>query len=210
MTVVDLSGYDIADWTGTYNTEVDAGTKTIELANLPEYVNVTYKHMNDGDEVTSANLSSVGTYVTTAVITLKNAYSETHRLPTADDVDFIPTISNARYESIAIKENAIEISFTWKIFTLIRDLTGWYTWIGESEYSADDINNLPVVDLTRFEDHFEFDYTYYKYDLTLEEYVKINGVPAEVGKYKVVAEIIAKGTDTGTDTVIPDFEFEIV
>lgn len=203
--VVDLSGYDISDWTGTYNTQVGTDAKTISLSNLPEQVSVSYKHTCDTEPIESANLLDVGEYVTTAVIELKGAYAETHSLPTADDVDFIPIVSKARYESIVIKENAIEISFTWKIYrTENKNITSeHYSWVYED-------GELPKVVLARFVTLFTIDYTYYRYDETHEEYVKLAEAPTTAGRYKVAAEFVSLTIDSGTESVIPDFEFEIV
>ena len=203
--VVDLSGYDISDWTGTYNTQVGTDAKTISLSNLPEQVSVSYKHTCDAEPIESANLLDAGEYVTTAVIELKGAYTQTHSLPTADDVDFIPIVSKARYESIVIKENAIEISFTWKIYrTKNKNITSeHYSWVYED-------GELPKVVLTRFVTLFTIDYTYYRYDETHEEYVKLAEAPTTAGRYKVAAEFVSLTIDSGTESVIPDFEFEIV
>lgn len=203
--VVDLSGYDISDWTGTYNTQVDADAKTISLSNLPEQVSVSYKHTCDTEPIESANLLDAGEYVTTAVIELKGVYAETHSLPTADDVDFIPIVSKARYESIVIKENAIEISFTWKIYRAENKniKSEHYSWVYED-------GELPKVVLTKFVNLFTIDYTYYRYDETHEEYVKLAEAPTTAGRYKVAAEFVSLTIDSGTESVIPDFEFEIV
>ena len=210
MIVADLSGYDISDWIGTYNTQVDATVKIISLSNLPEQVSVSYKHICNNEPIESANLVDAGEYDTTAVIEIKSIYAETYKLPTADDVDFIPIISRGRYESIVIKENAIEISFTWKIYNNIIDTskTTWYAWSGNAEYSVGDIDTLPVLVQSRFF-QFTFDYVYYRYDEALEEYVILDAAPTEVGRYKVSAFVVAL-QDSGTNEIIPDFEFEIV
>lgn len=185
--IVDLSGYDITDWVGSYNTVVDETTKTISLSGLPDQVDVSYTHTKDGVVATADEFDSVAVYVTTATIKLKGNYADTYRLPTSEDVNYIPTITNARYESIVIEEDKITISFTWKIYT--RSVTMKSPDVYEWNVSGD----YPVVQLNKFKTSFDFDYIYFKYDETNEQYVKVEDNPTESGNYKVVAEIVCIG-----------------
>ena len=209
--VVDLSGYDINDWVGTYNTVADGITKTISLSNLPEQVSVSYAHTKDGVEADESEFVTYGTYVTTAIIVLKSGYADTYVLPTVDDVDFIPLVSKARYESIVIEENVIKISFTWKIYNLARELrySDHYEWSVEANSKLSVGDELPVIVLKMFKTSFEFDYTYYVYDETREEYVKFDTAPTVAGKYLIKTEI-ASIAETLATNKIDDFMFEIV
>lgn len=204
--IVDLSGYDITDWVGSYRDTIYAGEPwTISLANLPAQVEVSYVHTKAGVEIDADELTEPSKYTTVATITVKSIYADEYTLPTADDINYIPTAFGV-YDSVTIEEGFIKISFTWKGYAGIRDVE--YSWVGESEYRNGEEFTLPSVEFT---DNVAFavQYSYYKYDDTLQKYVKINETPTEVGEYKVSAIFVAQKY-IGTTTVIEDFEFEIV
>lgn len=206
LDVVNLNGYSIDSWTGTFNTVYDENVKTIELSGLPEQVNVTYVHQKGSEVVSELELSEFATYTTTAIISFNEAYASTHRLPTAADLEYLPVAENARYETVVVKENSIEISLTWKIYTKSKDIT--YTWTGSSSYVYDGTEKAPTAELSDMV-AFEVDYIFYKYNEVSMKYERIDRAPSDVGRYKVKAIAVSKMY------VMPSkesesFEFEIV
>ncbi len=213
VTIVDFSSYDIGDWKGTYNTKGDNRTeKEIWLEDLPDQVLVSYRHISTDTGVAPIDFIGTGTIKTTAIIVLNSTFANDYELPTSADVQYLPKVTNSHYEKVEVVRGTIEITFTWRIYSAIVDITTKGDWNCQAEYDYNGSAITPTIEYSegneRYYTNFSLYYTYYKIDEGTGDEVKINGAPIERGEYRVSVEAVPN-SKVGTSTQFEDCTFII-